>query len=54
MYQQNTTEIRIGMSMALISCMFFAPFVGVISAQMRRMENGDVTDVTAEALAEAV
>ena len=38
MYQQNTTEIRIGMSMALISCMFFAPFVGVISAQMRRME----------------
>ena len=25
MYQQNTTEIRIGMSMALISCMFFAP-----------------------------
>jgi hypothetical protein len=38
MYQKNTTGIRIGMSMALISCMFFAPFVGVLSAQMKRME----------------
>ena len=37
-YQQNTTGIRVGMILQLISGALVAPFVAVISIQMRRIE----------------
>ncbi len=38
MYQQNTTGIRIGMLFMMISGMFIAPLVAVISLHLRRIE----------------
>jgi len=37
MYQDHTNGIRIGMLVMMVSGMFMAPFVGIISAQMRRI-----------------
>lgn len=37
-YQTHTIGIRTGMVLMVISCMFMAPLIGVISAQMRRMK----------------
>ena len=36
-YQENTTGIRIGMALMLISSMFYASFTAVMSGQMRRI-----------------
>lgn len=36
-YQENTTGIRTGMALMLISSMFYASFTAVISGQMRRI-----------------
>jgi hypothetical protein len=38
MYQQNTTGIRIGTLLIMISGMFIAPMVAVITVQMKRIE----------------
>lgn len=42
MYQQNTTGIRLGMGLMLLSSGFYLPFSGVIATQMKRIE-GDET-----------
>lgn len=38
-YQEHATGIRVGMVLVMISGMFVTVFVGVISAQIRRMHN---------------
>lgn len=37
-FQQNATAIRIGMIFMLASCMFFPPFVAVVSVHLKRIE----------------
>lgn len=39
-YRDNTGSIRLGMLVAMISSGFIIPFVGVIGAQLRRIEEG--------------
>lgn len=39
-YQQHATGIRTGMLLMMISGMFIAPFVALISVHLRRMEKG--------------
>ncbi len=38
LYQQHTTSIRLGLAIALGSCGLIVPFVGLISAQIRRIQ----------------
>lgn len=37
-YQEHQIGVTAGMVMMVVSCMFFAPFIGIIAAQLRRMQ----------------
>lgn len=50
-YQEHSVAIRVGMLMTMISGMFMAPFVGLISAQLRRMNGTNPAVVYAQIVA---